>query len=223
MLHNGLELNACLRLLGEEVQRAGKLIIWFSSNLGSGNQRWAAIYEYKSSYYSQSTDAGQTGPYAALSGAFARTISDIDMSSLKIGGISMPSKVFIELLSSKLDPQKIEAVANKMLASDDFEESAPGDITIEEFFHHRETANGTGSIFQLWPGDDPEEWENNFAELPRANGRTLYISSWDGGMCANGSECIEEFLGHYWGSKTNDGICGPYESFADVFEDEYLG
>jgi hypothetical protein len=109
-----------------------------------------------------------------------------------------------------------------MLASDHFEESAPGDKTIEEFFHHRETANGTGSIFQLWPGDDPEEWENNFAELLRANGRTLYISSWDGGMCANGSECIEEFLGHYWGSKTNDGISGPYESFAYVFEDEYF-
>jgi hypothetical protein len=38
MLYDGLELNACLRLLGTEIQRVGTLIIWFSSNLESGTQ-----------------------------------------------------------------------------------------------------------------------------------------------------------------------------------------
>ncbi len=106
MLYDGLQLKAYLRLLGTEIQRAGKLIIWFSSNLGSGIQRWAAIYEYEGGYYAQSTDAGQAGPYTALSGAFARTISDIDMSSLEIGGISMSPQEFIGLLTEELRDAK---------------------------------------------------------------------------------------------------------------------
>jgi hypothetical protein len=232
MLYDGLELNARLRLLGLEIHRAGKLIIWFSSNFESGNQRWAAIYEYKGGYYAQSTDAGQTCPYAALSGAFARTISDIDMSSLKIGGILKSSKESMGLLREELrdpkyripglDSQRIEALANKMPCGDHVEEKTLGDATLDEFLHRRETANATGSIFQLWPGEDPEEWKGNFLELLEANGREVYIHSWDGGMCSNGVEYIEEFLGHYWAEKSMEGTSGPYESFPDVFEDEYF-
>src|SRR5690349_7558037 len=41
-------------------------------------------------------------------------------------------------------------------------------------------------------------------------------------MCSNGVEYIQEFLGQYWAGKSLEGISGPYESFADVFEDEYF-
>ena len=233
MLYDGLQLKAYLRLLGTEIQRAGKLIIWFSSNLGSGIQRWAAIYEYEGGYYAQSTDAGQAGPYTALSGAFARTISDIDMSSLEIGGISMSPQEFIGLLTEelrdakyeipRLDAQRIEAVANKMPGRDHVGEKAPVVATLDDFLNHRETANATGSIFQLWPGEDPEEWKGNFLELLEANGGEVYRQSWDsGGMCSNGVEYIKEFLGRYWAGKSIEGISGPYESFADVFDDEYF-
>jgi len=133
MLYEGLELDSCLRLPGMEIQRAGKLIIWFSSNLESGTQRWAAIYEYEGGYYAQSTDAGQAGPYAGVSDAFARTISDIDM-SLEMGGVSMSPREFIGLLREELrnakyeipglESQRIKAVANKMPGSGHVEEMA---------------------------------------------------------------------------------------------------
>jgi hypothetical protein len=233
MLYDGLQLDACLRLLGLEIQRVGKLIIWFSANLESGIQRWAAVYEYEGGYYAQSTDSGQTGPYTGVSDAFARTISDIDMSSLEIGGVSMSPQEFIELLREELrdakyeipglDSQRIEAVANKMPSSDHAEEKAPVVPTFDEFLYHRETANATGSIFQLWPGEDPKEWKGNFLELLKAKGREVYSQSWDsGGMCSNGVEYIEEFLGQYWAAKSIEGTSGPYESFADVFDDEYF-
>ena len=232
MLYEGLELDSCLRLPGMEIQRAGKLIIWFSSNLESGTQRWAAIYEYEGGYYAQSTDAGQAGPYAGVSDAFARTISDIDM-SLEMGGVSMSPREFIGLLREELrnakyeipglESQRIKAVANKMPGSGHVEEKAPVVATLNEFLHHRETANATGSIFQLWPGEDREEWKGNFLELLEANGREVYSSSWDSGsMCSNGVEYIEEFLGRYWARKSMEGTSGPYESFADVFDDEYF-
>jgi hypothetical protein len=53
-----------------------------------------------------------------------------------------------------------------------------------------------------WPGEDREDWEATFLELLEENGRRVYISSWDGGMCSNGVECIHEFLGHYWAGKS---------------------
>src|SRR5271169_2186869 len=64
MLYDELDINSCLRLLGMEIQREGKLITWSSSNLESGIRRWVAIYEYEGNFYGQSTDAGQTGPYS---------------------------------------------------------------------------------------------------------------------------------------------------------------
>jgi hypothetical protein len=74
-----------------------------------------------------------------------------------------------------------------------------------------------------WPGEDPEEWEKNFLGLLEANGREVYASSWDsGGMCVNGVESIEEFLGRCWARKSIEGTSGPYESFAEVFDDEYF-
>ena len=95
--------------------------------------------------------------------------------------------------------------------------------SLEEFLRHRETANATGSIFQLRPGEDPEEWKGHFLELLEAKGRTVYSQSWDsGGICVNGVEYIEKFLGRYWARKSIEGISGPYESFADVFDDEYF-
>jgi hypothetical protein len=233
MLYDGLDMAACLRLLGMEIQREGKLITWFSANLESGIRRWAAIYEYEGGFYAQSTDAGQTGRYANLFGAFATAISNIDMSSLKMGDISMSPKEFIGLLREELrdaeygipglDSQRIEALANKMPGGDHVGDKTLGDATLDEFVYHRETANATGSIFQLWPGEDREEWKGNFLELLEANGREVYSSSWDSGaMCSNGVEYIEEFLGRYWARKSMEGTSGPYERFADVFEDEYF-
>ena len=87
---DGLEIKSCLRLLGMAIQREGKLISWFSANLESGIRRWAAIYEYEGSFYGQSTDAGQTGPCSKFTGAFGVTISDVDISSLEIGGSAPP-------------------------------------------------------------------------------------------------------------------------------------
>jgi hypothetical protein len=233
MHYDGLQLDACLRLLGAEIQRTGKIIIWFSSNLESGTKRWAAIYEYEGGYHAQSTDAGQTGRCAELSGAFGVAISDIDIASLKIGGVSMPQKSFIQLLRRELqdaaygifglDSQRIDAVATKMSDDDDTENKADGDAGYAEFVRRRESANTAGSPIKLWPGEDPEQWEDDFLQLLNKNGRMVYSLFWNSGAPGAGAdiEYIEEFLGHYWVRTSTDGLSGPYESFAEVFGDEF--
>jgi hypothetical protein len=217
-----------------EIQREGRLITWFSANLESGIRRWAAVYEYEGSFFGQSTDAGQTGPCTKVSGAFAVTISDVDISSIEIGAISIPANGFIELLKKELgaakygipglDLERIKALAEKMPSGDHIEKKGQGDATLNEFLRHRELANAVGSTFKLWPGEDPDEWEGSFLDLLNEHGACVHKVFWDSGGPGAGAdvEYIEEFLGHYWARTSTDGHSGPYESFEEVFRDEYF-
>jgi hypothetical protein len=227
-----LPLDVCLPLLGVEIQRKGKLLTWFSANLKSGIRRWAGIYKYQRRFYGQSTDAGQTGPYRKLSGAFGVAISNVDISSFKIGGVSMLAETFIQLLRKELkaakyeipglDLERIEALAKTMPSSGHIENNAPGDGILDEFIHHQGIANAGGSIFKLWHGQDPEEWGDNFIELLDEHCRTVYAIGWDSGGPGAGAdvECIEKFLGRYWPRTSTDGLSGPYNTLKEVFEDE---
>jgi hypothetical protein len=144
----------------------------------------------------------------------------------------MSPKDFIGLLTeelrdgkyeiSGLDSPSIEAVANKIGGSDLVEQEAPLVAPLDEFLHHRETANAAGSIFQLWPGQNPEEWGDNFIELLNEHCRTVYAIGWDSGGPGAGAdvECIEKFLGRYWPRTSMDGLTEPYNSLKEVFEDE---
>jgi hypothetical protein len=225
-----LPLDMCLPLLGAEIQRKGKLLTWFSSNLESGTRRWAAIYKYQRRFYAQSTDAGQTGLYRKLYGAFGVAISNVDISSLKIGGISMLAESFIQLLRKELKAAKyeilglnlerVEAFAKKMFSGGHIENKQGEDGIHDEFIDHQEIANAGGAIFKLWPGENNEEWEDNFLNLLNEHGRCVYRNSWESGGQAGGAECINEFLGRYWPDTTMDGLSGPYRSFNEVFENE---
>jgi hypothetical protein len=70
MLYDGLDMTACLRLLGMEIQREGKLITWSSASLESGIRRWAAIYEYEDGFYAQSTLATREVDWIKTPGLF---------------------------------------------------------------------------------------------------------------------------------------------------------
>jgi hypothetical protein len=160
--------------------REGELITWFPAILQPGIRRWAAVYKYEGRYYGQSTDAGQRGSCSELSGAFGATISDVDSSSLEIGGISIPANGFIQLLKGELraakygipglDSERIKALAEKIFSGDHIGKKARGDATLDEFLRHRELANAVGSTFKPWPGEDPEEWEGNFLDLLNEHG-----------------------------------------------------
>jgi len=145
----------------------------------------------------------------------------------------MPAKSFVQLLRKELraakygipglDSERIKALAKKM-PSGDIENKTQGDAAFEEFFRQREIANAVGSIFKLWPGEDPEEWEGNFLDLLNREGSCVYKLYWDSGGPGAGAdlEYIDEFLGRYWARTSTDGFSGPYESFEEVFDDEYF-
>ena len=145
----------------------------------------------------------------------------------------MLPKSFIQLLRKELKAAKyeipglpslerIKALAKTLPSSGHIENKAPGDATLDAFIHHQEIANAGGSIFKLWPGENPDEWEDNFVDLLNEHGRRVYTICWDSGGPGAGAdlECIDEFLGRYWPHTSTDGLSGPYKSFKEVFEDE---
>jgi hypothetical protein len=119
------------------------------------------------------------------------TISEVDISTLKIGGISMPPERFIQLLRKELraakcgipglDAQRIKALAAIMPSGDHIENTPHGNAKFDEFAHEREAANLAGSTFKLWPEEGPEDWKGNFLELLDRDGRCVYKIYWDSG------------------------------------------
>jgi hypothetical protein len=227
-----LDIDLCLPLLGMEIQDKGKPVVWFSSKLESGIQRWAAIYRYRRMFYAHSTDAGQTGPYEKITGAFGVAISNVDISTLKIGVMSMLAYDFIhrlrkELKSAKceipgLSLERIEALSKTMPPDGHIENNASADGVRDKIIHHGQSAHEGGSIFKLWSGQDPEEWGDNFTELLDEHSRVVYAIAWDSGAPGAGAdtECVEKFLDRYWPRTTTDGISGPYETLKEIFDDD---
>jgi hypothetical protein len=231
MSYDGLHLESCLSLLALEVQREGELVIWFSVDVPSGTRRWGAIYKYQGSFYGQATDAGQTGPSEELSRPFGAMISDVDITSLEIGGTTIPAKSFIQLLRKELRRAENDIPGLNSERIKTFGKQFPSNAGIKQrnagfnnFLKQREIANANGSIFSLRTDEDSDEWEENFLVLVDQHGESVYRVYWDTGSpgAGVGVESIEHFLGQYWARQSDAGLSGPYETFREVFENESL-